>query len=760
MNQRIKNIIKNYYLWITIAEIVILLIGGLRIAAKDNIAVTFDKEHVFADTAEGRVYINELNPENAETLQQLRTEEMCLDKGIYNISVVYRATDGGSIDAISAGAGPDSLWAETAKLTAARSEKSYQIWANDPLEKFYVQIASLGGTLTVEEVMVETAANSKWYQILCLFVKLTAINLLAGVYYSRDRLRKYSVEIIGLAGITLIASVGVLSRYMLPGHDLVFHLLRIEGLKDGILSGAFPVRIQPNWCNGWGYAVSVMYGDTTLILPALMRMAGFTVQTSYKTFIIVVNIMTAGISYYTFFKICKNKYIALLGSLLYVAAPYRLCCIYLRAAFGEYTAMMFLPLIALGFWYAFGERIGERNYGKNYVAPVIGFTGLIQTHVLTCQMVAIFAVLLCLLAIKRVLRRKTFLYLVKIVLWTVLINLWFLVPFFRYFGEELLCTKMNAMAADYQVLGVSLAELFAQETSGFYGYSWSELTSLKHKFSIPLGNGLLLCGVLALLLLWQKKLADKRMVKVVLLFGILSVWMATNLFPYHLLQVHFPKMAAFLAKPGLPYRYLILACLFLSLLAVFVFWKSKGRIRENVALALFLVIGGTAVYQGFAYSYQTLYSGYYHVFYDGSLLDTTGLMGKEYLYEGSETWITDTDQTAGGEQVVILSQNKEYNRMRVVIEDTGENAVLDVPMFYYPGYAAYNPDDRGQEFEISRGGNNRIAVSLPEDYSGEVEVAFKEPVLWRVAELISGLAFIGMIMINRPLKRRKKQEGI
>ena len=546
----------------------------------------------------------------------------------------------------------------------------------------------------------------------------------------------------------------------MPGHDLMFHLLRIEGLKDGLLSGAFPVRIQPNWSNGWGYAVSVMYGDTTLLLPALMRMAGFTVQTSYKTFVIMVNIMTAGISFYCFFKICSNKYIALLGSLLYTAAPYRLCCMYLRAAFGEYTAMMFLPLIALGFWYAFGERNGEKNYGRRFVAPVIGFTGLIQTHILTCQMVAIFAVLLCLIAIRKVLRRKTFLYLAKIVIWTVLLNLWFLVPFLQYFGEDLNCTRMNAMAADYQMLGVSLAELFAQEASGFYGYSWSELTSLKHKFSIPLGNGLILCGVLALLLLWNKKLADKRIVKVVLFFGILSVWMATNLFPYHLIQMHFPRIAAFLAKPGLPYRYLILACLFLSLLAVFVFWKSKGRIRENIALALFLVIGGAAVYQGFAFSYQTLYSGYYNVYYDGSLIGTTDLMGKEYLYEGSETWITDTEQTVTGDQVVILSQNKEYNRVQVMIEDTGENAVLHVPMFYYPGYVAYEFDNPKQEFEIGRGGNNRITVSLPVDYSGEVVVAFKEPFVWRLAEVISGFAVIGMIMIKRPFKKQRKQEGI
>lgn len=755
MKGKAKQIIKNYYIWITIAELLILLTGSLGILKSEKLLKIYEKEEIVADSPEGRVYSNSLTLENGDTSRKLMTGELALQKGIYQITVLYQSTDGGSIEAVSEG-GPGSMWTETAWFKASHNEKSYQVWVNEPLDRFYLQIASSGGTLVIDKVIIETTANSKLYQVISLFLKLAFFNLAVLCYRLRDRLRRYSVEIVSLAGITLIASVGVLSRYLLPGHDLVFHLLRIEGLKDGLLSGAFPVRIQPNWCNGWGYAVSVMYGDTTLILPAIMRMAGFTLQTSYKTFVILVNILTAVISFYSFFRICKNKYIALLGSLLYTAAPYRLCCIYVRAAFGEYTAMLFLPLIMLGFWYAFGENTEEQDYGKKYLAPVIGFSGLIQTHILTCQMVAIFAVILCLLAIKKVFRAKTFLYLVKIVVWTIFLNVWFLLPFLRYFGEDLNCTGISEMSADYQMLGVSLAELFAQEASGFYGYSWSENISLKHKFSIPLGNGLILGGVYALLLLWNKKLADKKKVKAVLLLGILAVWMATNLFPYHRIQSYFPKVAAFLAKPGLPYRYLILACLFLTFVTVLAFWKSKGHIRENTALAIFLVIGAAAVYQGFAYSYQTLYSGYYVNYYDGSLLDTTDLMGKEYLYEGSETWITDSDRLAVGENAVLLSQEKRYNNVLLDIQDTGENAFVEVSMFYYPGYVACNPENPKQEFSLEKGGNNRIRILLPVDYCGKVEVAFKEPYAWRIAELISVLAAMGLGVMQIAERNERK----
>ncbi len=45
------------------------------------------------------------------------------------------------------------------------------------------------------------------------------------------------------------------------GHDLNFHLYRIEGIKDGILSGQFPVRIHPTHNNGYGYITASVYPE-------------------------------------------------------------------------------------------------------------------------------------------------------------------------------------------------------------------------------------------------------------------------------------------------------------------------------------------------------------------------------------------------------------------------------------------------------------------------------------------------------------------
>ncbi|MDO4303556.1 MAG: hypothetical protein Q4D94_06525 [Bacillota bacterium] len=722
-----RGAVSTYYIIFCILEVVLLLIGVFRIGREERLYFHFGEENIQA------------------VEEMLCTDSIRLDKGIYDITVRFEASEGGSISVSGNGKGPRSIYADIVWISANDTSKTFQIWANDPLEWFQVKVSSNGGELSVKEVEIRTADQSKSYQMVCWFLKLALVNILVSCYLLRNKLKKYSVEIMGIAGITFLASVAMMARYILPGHDLSFHLLRIEGLKEGLISGAFPVRIQPNWCNGWGYAVSVMYGDTMLILPAVMRMLGFTVQTAYKTFVIMINLMTALTAWYCFYKICRNRYVSLLGSLMYTAAPYRLCCIYIRAAFGEYVAMMFLPLIALGFWYAFCEKTDREDYGKKYLAPVIGFSGLIQTHILTCQMTAIFIVLLCLIMIKKVLRKKTFIYLAKIVCLTVAANLWFLVPFFRYFREDLVCSAATEMAADYQILGVSLAELFAQETSGYYAYNWSELVSLGRKFSIPLGNGLLLCAVFGILVLWNDKIKDRKAVQVVLAFGLLSVWMATNLFPYHTLQIYMPKVAAFLAKPGLPYRYLSLSCLFLALLGVLIFAKTENRLKQNFMIAMFFVIAGAAVYQAFSFSYQTLYSGEYRVNYDGASISTMELMGKEYLYQGTEIEIAEVDKTAGGMAVTILDSSKRYNSMEVTCRAEGPEAFLEVPMFYYPGYTAYDLNTTGEIMEVVRGSNNRIRVKLPEGYEGTVRIRFKEPVSWRIAELISVLTMLGIL---------------
>lgn len=87
------------------------------------------------------------------------------------------------------------------------------------------------------------------------------------------RKNKNLILVFGL--ITLLSSLPLFMREILNGHDLMFHLLRIERIAEEMRNHNLPVRISSLWMDGYRYPVSVFYGDILLYLPAFFRVIGF-----------------------------------------------------------------------------------------------------------------------------------------------------------------------------------------------------------------------------------------------------------------------------------------------------------------------------------------------------------------------------------------------------------------------------------------------------------------------------------------------------
>ena len=130
--------------------------------------------------------------------------------------------------------------------------------------------------------------------------------------------------------------------------DVCYHLLRIEGLKDGMLDGQFPVVIFPEALAGNGYLNS-MYPYLFLYIPAFLRLLGVSLALSYKTLIFLANIATVAVIYKVLKSMTPSRYACILGTALYILLPYRFTNIYARGALGETLALTFLPLIIGGF---------------------------------------------------------------------------------------------------------------------------------------------------------------------------------------------------------------------------------------------------------------------------------------------------------------------------------------------------------------------------------------------------------------------------
>lgn len=239
------------------------------------------------------------------------------------------------------------------------------------------------------------------------------------------------LRLLALALIFFIASLPFLNGYTPLGHDLEFHVIRIQGIAQALASGQFPVRMQYAQLCGYGYPVSIMYGDIFLYFPAFLTLLGISSTRAYSIYAIAVNAATVAVSYHVFARVFKSQKLGVLGCALYTLAPYRLVDIWIRAAVGEYTALIFLPAIFYGWYLTF---FAEGNDFKHaWVWCALGVAGVVLTHVIS---VLLYAILFIPFVIYGLVHKHDWAVLVSIcksVLAFVALSAFFIVPFCDYF---------------------------------------------------------------------------------------------------------------------------------------------------------------------------------------------------------------------------------------------------------------------------------------------------------------------------------------
>ena len=82
-----------------------------------------------------------------------------------------------------------------------------------------------------------------------------------------------------------------------------------------------------------------------------------------------------------------------------------------------------------------------------------------------------------------------------------------------------------------------------------------------------------------------------------------------------------------------------------------------------------------------------------------------------------------------------------------------EESFVDYPLMAYTGYRAFSDAD-GSRLSVSSSKDARVRVQIPADYDGTITVSWHEPVLWRIAELVSLLTAAGFL---QPVRRKLKE---
>ena len=709
-------------------------------------------------------------------------EQISLPAGVYDVKLSYQS-DTSMTNWCTAKDGTvftGGLLTNGENLHAQLDTTEFRVYLFENTESLEICMSYGGqGTLIAGDLDI-CETNTLWTMLLTII--WSVVVLLLGILAFREYDNKVGVErerknvIASLAIVVLISSLPYLLGGCVDGADLVYHLQRIEGVKEGILTGQFPVRIEPRWLFDHGYANGIFYCNTLLYFPALLRMLGFTVTTSYNLYCIALNIATACISYYCFSRIFKNRYIGLLCSSLYTLSIFRIYKLIITAALGEGSAVTFMPLVFYGFYRAFSEDVKSKKYKTVWIPIAIGYAGLIQTHVLSCEITAFLTIVICLVYLKKIFVKETFMELAKGALSALAMSCWYLVPFLDYYMNEDMHIR-HVSARTIQNRGLYLPQLL---------FHWWKLGDnavsgdMGMVESHAMGVGLILAVAFCVFcILWFSGKLRKESVceitetdtkettyfmkivsagKLSCIVGGMLMLMSLNVFPWDWIQNINSVTASLVSSLQFPNRFLGWGTVFLVVVSGCLLWYFKKSDKKwCFYISVICVLIGITTSSLYLLDYVCRDKRLLYI-YSHEGMGYGYISGAEYLVEGTNQEQLGFSVPSSGENVTIFSYEKGALQMKVNCENAGsEEGYIELPLLHYTGYKAYVTTTE-EELATQKGTNNLVRVTIPAGFQGEIAVKFVSPIHWRISEVITYCWWI-FIIIFYGKKFRKHQRG-
>jgi len=746
----------------------LLLIGALLVAAvivpRHEIAVpasAFDAgQSQQVSMSEDRMTVSPAADGSAGQLY-LMAYGLKLRPGAYEICVSYDSDTDGRGDFYARGA--------TFVLDANRGITTDYINLNDAQTKAYgrawVQprlrgavsaaacVTYLGkGSLEIDGVTLTEIVGYRFVCIAALALLLLALHALHAFFFSsREIAPKNMGVLLVLIGIVLAASLPNFVNFAYEGHDASFHLKRIATLAEELRYGQFPVRMHTTVGNGYSYPLSLYYGDFLLYLPAMLYNCAVPLQMCFQIYALMINALTCGIAYFCFRRMTGNRQVSLLGAALYVLSCYRLTNVYVRAAVGEYTALAFMPLALLGMVLIMTK---EKPRYSDWLPLSLGMTGVALSHILSTEMLAFDLVLLCLCFVRQVFHKERLLAIIKAAVLCLALSSWFLIPFIHCFlGQSVVIQTTDI---NIQERGTFLIQLFSMFTTG---YGDGLYYGLGNRMPLAIGASLMVGMAAMLYCLYQRhqwqltQSVHFKWIRAALIIAALNLALTLERFPWDEIQRALGSFGSIICSMQFPWRWIAVATPLLVLgtvLALHLMEKHDRRMYTAfAAAALACLVVGTGYFYFRFINEVPIYPSYFKSAYEGA--------DKLYYLTGTDTAMLSYSVCEVEEgDASVTAYEKERGVARLTVNnDSSQEAQIAVPVFNYIGYRAY--DEAGNMLETVTGGNNRVAVRVPANYHGGIEVRFVSPLIWRIAEGVTaaGLAFMAVMAV----RGRKKKKG-
>ena len=240
--------------------------------------------------------------------------------------------------------------------------------------------------------------------------------------------------------------------------------------------------------------------------------------------------------------------------------------------------------------------------------------------------------------------------------------------------------------------------------------------------------------------------------------SVVTLFISSNLFPWDHIAAG-SGLGNSLAQVQFPWRYLVFALLFLTILfgsviekgTEYKFWSDK----IIVAVVVICLISNCLLLSQLE---ERLSQDRFmdspelpqYTYYSTDPKDAT-LYSVEYMLQGTQVEDLDCGLVVNGMEGQIISQNGLDLAVDV---SGGAGSYFEVPRFCYPNYIA--KDSSGNAYPITAGDNNRVRVTLEGDFAGEIDIRYVEPWYWRASEIVTVLSVVGLVYLYVYESRKMK----
>lgn len=510
------------------------------------------------------------------------------------------------------------------------------------------------------------------------------------------------------------------------GDDTTFHAANIY-VRGFSISNVFS-KILPLIGNDLGYGIGLFYPILPHMLGGfilnIISHIGFGEYAAIKL-VKFIGLFSAAIFMYLLgSKLFKDKKKGLLTSLFYISSSYFCTDFYSRDALNESFIFIFMPLVFLGIYYLFCEK----NKKLFYICFVIGYAGMMYSHLVMSVWFTIFLILFLLMFIKDIFKKENLLHLII----AAILILIFTSPFTIPLIEHMLNGEYVIFNAESSVLNWTL-------NLKYFFVQIFQITGNHNRLYVALNIIVILLSVFAIYKIFTKKVPDYRKKFIIgfLIFVIFGMVLVSNDTFWHytpdfLNNIQFPWRAASFVVFGS-------SLLAAEGLDVFCNLFKKKFIWAAYLLIIFIITSN--VY----YNIQNLQivSNLPYNLNDGmgwgfEYLPVETLNNYDYFLEKNPNKINSSDKN-----VEIKMINNDVPNMEFEVKKVKKSITLELPRLYYLGYEIVDED--GNNIEYFKNKNGFVSIKISEN--GKYYVMYSGTKANQIANIVCGLTIVICVLI-------------